>query len=54
MRLMGWLVGLVARVPARVEHKLLAAFLAIVALLIMLGAVGLHSALGDPRLVGKM
>ena len=43
MRLMGWLVGLVARVPARVEHKLLAAFLAIVALLIMLGAVGLQA-----------
>ena len=39
----GWLVDLVARVPARVEHKLLAAFLAIVALLIMLGAVGLQA-----------
>ena len=36
------LVGLVSRVPARVQIKLLAAFLAIVMLLIMVGAVGLH------------
>jgi signal transduction histidine kinase len=35
------LVGPVARLPARVETKLLIAFLAIVALLIALGAVGL-------------
>jgi class 3 adenylate cyclase/CHASE3 domain sensor protein len=34
------LVGLVARAPLRLETKLLAAFLAIVALLIVLGAVG--------------
>jgi signal transduction histidine kinase len=36
------LVGPVARLPARVQTKLLAAFLAIVALLIALGAVGLY------------
>ena len=35
-------VGLVSRVPARVQVKLLAAFLAIVTLLIMVGAVGLY------------
>ena len=38
---MGWLVDLVARAPARVQVKLLAAFLAIAMLLIMLGTVGL-------------
>ncbi len=37
-----WLIRLVARVPATVHAKLLAAFLAIVALLITLGVVGLH------------
>ena len=42
MRPMHTLVGLVSRAPARVQIKLLAAFLAIVALLIMLGAVGLQ------------
>jgi len=42
MRPMRALVGLVSRSPARVRVKLLAAFLAIVALLIMLGAVGLQ------------
>jgi signal transduction histidine kinase len=36
------LVGLIARVPARVQTKLLIAFLTIVGLLIVLGAVGLH------------
>jgi signal transduction histidine kinase/DNA-binding NarL/FixJ family response regulator len=36
------LVGLVSRVPARVEIKLLAAFLAIEVLLIVMGAVGLE------------
>src|SRR5260370_6679654 len=46
MRMMGWLVDLVARVPARVEIKLLAAFLAIVVLLIMVGAVGLQALSG--------
>src|SRR5512133_2966929 len=53
MRLIGLLVGLVSRlmspfvdlvswVPARVQLKLLAAFLAIAMLLIMVGAVGLE------------
>src|SRR4029077_10671720 len=42
MRIMNALVGLVSRVPARVQIKLLAAFLAIVTLLIMVGAVGLY------------
>ena len=37
----GWLIRLVARAPASVYTKLLAAFLAIVVLLIMVGAVGL-------------
>jgi signal transduction histidine kinase/cell division protein FtsB len=36
------LVGLVSRVPVRIRTKLLAAFLAMVFLLVMLGAVGLH------------
>ena len=39
-------VGFVARVPVRVETKLLVAFLAMVALLVVLGAVGL-GVLGD-------
>src|SRR3990172_3065508 len=39
---MSWLIRLVARVPAAVHVKLLAAFLAIVLLLIALGAVGLQ------------
>ena len=38
-----WLVGLVARLPVRIQAKLLAAFLAIVVLLIALGAVGLQT-----------
>jgi signal transduction histidine kinase len=42
MRIPSALIGLVARVPARVQSKLLAAFLAIAVLLIMVGAVGLH------------
>ncbi|PBB31229.1 hypothetical protein CK221_27580 [Mesorhizobium sp. WSM3868] len=37
-----WLVGWVARLPARVQTKLLIAFLSIVGLLIVLGAVGLQ------------
>ncbi len=41
-RLRNFAVGLVARVPARVQTKLLVAFLAMVALLILLGAVGLR------------
>jgi signal transduction histidine kinase len=42
MRMVGTLVDLVSRVPARVQAKLLAAFLANAMLLIMVGAVGLH------------
>ena len=42
MRAINALVGLVSRVPARVEIKLLAAFLAIEVLLIVMGAVGLE------------
>ncbi len=42
MQMMDALVGLVARVPARVQAKLLAAFLAITMLLIMMGVVGLQ------------
>jgi hypothetical protein len=41
MPMTGWAVDVVARVPARVQVKLLAAFLAIAMLLIMLGTVGL-------------
>ena len=41
-RLRDFAVGLVARIPARVQTKLLVAFLAMVALLILLGAVGLR------------
>jgi signal transduction histidine kinase len=42
MRIMNPFVDLVARVPARVQLKLLAAFLAIATLLIIVGAVGLE------------
>ena len=42
MRLGNLAVDLVSRVPARVETKLLLAFLVMVALLILLGAVGLR------------
>src|SRR3989449_5498575 len=42
MRIMNPLVSLVARVPAPVQIKLLAAFLAIATLLIIVGAVGLQ------------
>jgi CHASE3 domain sensor protein len=42
MRLNNFLVGPVARLPWRVQSKLLVAFLAIVALLIALGAIGLY------------
>jgi signal transduction histidine kinase len=41
-RVMSPLVSLVSQVPARVQFKLLAAFLAIAVLLIMVGAVGLQ------------
>ena len=44
--MMSALVGLVSRVPARVQTKLLAAFLAIAMLLIMVGAVGLQALSG--------
>jgi hypothetical protein len=44
MRIPSVLVDLVSRVPARVQAKLLAAFLAIAGLLIMVGAVGLTRA----------
>ena len=47
--MMGWLVDLVARVPARVQVKLLAAFLAIAMLLIIVGAVGLQVLSGVNR-----
>jgi signal transduction histidine kinase len=46
MPIMNALVGLVSRVPVRVQAKLLAAFLAIAMLLIMVGAVGLHALSG--------
>ncbi len=46
IRLINLLVGSVARLPWRVQTKLLAAFLAIVALLIALGAVGLYTLSG--------
>ena len=42
MKILNSLVGLVSRVPARVQVKLLTAFLAIVVLLIVMGAVGLQ------------
>jgi signal transduction histidine kinase len=46
LRIMNPFVGLVARVPARVQTKLLAAFLAIAALLIIVGVVGLEALSG--------
>src|SRR5262245_15574734 len=49
LRIMNPFVGLVARVPARVQSKLLAAFLAIAALLIILGVVGLQALSGVNR-----
>ena len=42
MRIMNPFISLVARVPARVQIKLLVAFLAIATLLIIVGAVGLR------------
>jgi signal transduction histidine kinase len=42
MRAMSGFVNLIARVPVRIQGKLLAAFLAIAILLIMMGAVGLQ------------
>jgi signal transduction histidine kinase/CheY-like chemotaxis protein len=49
IRLNNLLVGPVARLPVRVQTKLLAAFLAIVALLIALGAAGLYELSGVNR-----
>ena len=49
MRLRNLAVDLVSRVPARVQTKLLVAFLAMVALIILLGAVGLQRAERDER-----
>src|SRR6516165_5918095 len=49
MRIMNPLVNLVARVPARVQNKLLTAFLVITTLLIILGAVGLQALRGVNR-----
>src|ERR1700738_1258014 len=46
IRLNNLLVGQVARLPVRVQTKLLIAFLAIVVLLIALGAVGLYTLSG--------
>src|ERR1700747_2388865 len=46
MRIMNPLVNLVARVPARVQNKLLTAFLVITTLLIILGTVGLQALRG--------
>jgi signal transduction histidine kinase len=43
MRMMDWLPRLVARAPATVHAKLLVAFLAIVVLLLIVGAVGLRA-----------
>src|SRR4030095_16793053 len=65
MRLIGPLDGLVSRlmspfvdfvswVPARVQFKLLAAFLAIAMLLIMMGAVGLEVLSGGHDRVGEL
>ena len=42
MQVLRPLVDLVSRVPARVQAKLMAAFLAIAVLLIVMGAVGLQ------------
>jgi methyl-accepting chemotaxis protein len=49
LRIIDPFVGLVARVPARVQSKLLAAFLAIAALLIIMGVVGLQVLSGVNR-----
>src|SRR5438270_257349 len=46
IRLLNPLVGFVARVPARVQTELLAAFLMIVALLVITGAGGLRELSG--------
>ncbi len=51
---MGWLIRLVARAPATVHTKLLAAFLAIVVLLITVGAIGLLVLSGANRRADDM
>ena len=48
-RLKEWLSSLVARAPATIHQKLLAAFLSIVVLLIVVGAVGLEVLVGVNR-----
>jgi signal transduction histidine kinase len=52
--MMGWLIRLVARAPATVHTKLLAAFLAIVVLLITVGAIGLLVLSGANRRADDM
>ena len=49
-----WLPRLVARVPARVHAKLLVAFLAMVLLLIAVGAVGLQLLSGSNRRANEL
>ena len=46
LRIMNPFVDLVARIPARVQLELLAAFLAIAMLLIIVGAVGCRCSAG--------
>jgi signal transduction histidine kinase len=46
MRILSLPVGLVSRIPARVQSKLLAAFLTIAALLVAVGTVGLYELRG--------
>lgn len=50
----GWLPRLVGRIPVTVRTKLLAAFLGIVAMFIVLGAVGLGVLNGADRRAGKL
>jgi signal transduction histidine kinase/DNA-binding response OmpR family regulator len=54
MRLADPLVRAVAHLPARLQSKLLAAFLVIIALLLMLGAVGLHALSGVNQRTGTL
>ena len=54
MRMMDALVGLVARTPARVQAKLLAAFLAMVVLLLMMEVVGLGLLSGVNQRTGEL
>jgi signal transduction histidine kinase len=54
IRATAWLPRLVARVPASVHAKLLAAFLVIVILLVVVGAVGLQVLSGVSRRAGDL